>query len=109
MISISSLVIIAWRVRLYLSVCLLDHVARVAGRVVHGAHARALLRGGVFEQCAEDLRRDVARQELGEDFILLGLEFVDRAGQLAFFVSGNSAGMICCAVGICEITDLKRE
>src|SRR5215204_2887545 len=31
-----------------------DHVARVAGGVVHGAHARALLGGGVLEKRAED-------------------------------------------------------
>ena len=55
-----------------------DHVTGVSRRVVHGAHARALLRGGVLKKCPEDLRREATGQELGEDFLLLRLIFVDR-------------------------------
>src|SRR3954453_15667488 len=55
---------------------LLDHVAGIAGRVVHGAHAGALLGGGVLDQRAEDLDRDVARQQRLEDFALLRLVVV---------------------------------
>ena len=49
-----------------------DHVAGVARGVVHGAHLGALLGGGVLEQRAEDLDRDVARQEVGEDLASSG-------------------------------------
>src|SRR3954453_10797241 len=45
----------------------LDHVAGVAGGVVHGAHAGALLGGRVLEKRAKDLDREVARQEAFED------------------------------------------
>src|SRR5262245_59437795 len=65
---------------------LADHFSGVAGRVVHRGHLRAVERGGVLEQRAEDLHRDVARQELGEDLVLLGLVLVDRAGIVAGLV-----------------------
>ena len=55
---------------------LLDHLARIAGRVVHGGHARALFRGGILQQPAEHLGRQVARQQIGEDFLLVRLVFV---------------------------------
>src|SRR5918999_240120 len=55
---------------------LADHFTGVAGGVVHGAHLRAVERGAVFEQRAENLHREVARQELVEDFLLVGLVFV---------------------------------
>ena len=58
-----------------------DHVAGIAGRIVHGAHAGALLRGRVLEQRAEDLRGDVEGQEVGEDVGLVGLVFIDRAAE----------------------------
>src|SRR5262249_26055367 len=38
------------------------------------------------EQRAEDLHRDVAREELGEDLVLVGLVLVDRAGIVAGLV-----------------------
>src|SRR5690242_9968453 len=55
---------------------LADHFAGIAGRVVHRAHARALLGGGVLEQRAEHLHGDVARQQLFEDVDFLGFVFV---------------------------------
>src|SRR5262245_8960048 len=58
-----------------------DHLAGIAGGVVHRAHLRAVERGGVLEQRAEDLHRDVARQQLGQDFLLLRLVLV--AGAIA--------------------------
>ena len=65
---------------------LADHFAGVAGGVVHRGHLRAVERGGVLEQRAEDLHRDVARQQLGEDLVLVGLVFVGRAaGVVAAF------------------------
>ena len=87
---------------------LADHLAGIARGIVHRAHARALLGGGVFQKRAEHLHRQIARQKLGEDFVLFRLVFVggSRAGFGAF---SNTGGMICCAVGICAITDLKRE
>jgi hypothetical protein len=79
MISMSSLVIAAWRDRLYSSVSLVDHVAGVARRIVHRGHARALFRGRVLEQRGEDLHGDVARQQIGEDRVLLRLVLVAAA------------------------------
>src|SRR3569623_2010458 len=42
-----------------------DHVAGIAGRIVHRRHAAALFRRCILEQSAEDLDGDVARQKLG--------------------------------------------
>src|SRR6478736_8180584 len=42
---------------------LADHVAGVAGGVVHRAHLRAVERGVVFQQRAENLHREIARQQ----------------------------------------------
>src|SRR5204863_8907841 len=58
---------------------LADHLAGIAGGVIHRAHLRAVERGGVFQERAEQLDRDIARQELVKDFLLLGLVLVDRA------------------------------
>src|SRR5271154_5077445 len=58
---------------------LADHVACVAGGVVHRAHLGAIEGGVVLHQRAEYLHRDVARQQLGEDVLLVGLVFVGRA------------------------------
>src|SRR3954447_10600444 len=52
---------------------LADHLAGVSRRVVHRAHARALLGRGVLQECAEDLYREIARQQLGQDLVLLRL------------------------------------
>src|SRR5712691_4824612 len=60
----------------------LDHVAGVAGGVVHRRHARALLGGGILQQRAEHLHGDVERQELGEDVLLVRLVFVDGTARL---------------------------
>src|SRR5260221_12539398 len=68
---------------------LADHVARVAGGVVHRAHARALFGGGVFQQRAEDLGRDIAGQKFRENVFFLGLIFVNRA-TAAFLVVGKN-------------------
>src|SRR3954467_7482376 len=55
---------------------LADHLARIARRVVHCAHARTLLRRGVFQQCAQHLNGDIARQQIVEDVDFLGLVVV---------------------------------
>ena len=81
MISISSLVICAWRGAVIFHGQAIDHVAGVAGGVVHRAHARALLGGRVLEQRLEDLHGDVERQEIGQDLGLVGLVFVDGAAK----------------------------
>src|SRR6478752_8489357 len=57
---------------------LANHFAGVAGRVVHRAHLSAIERGVVFQQRAEDLNRDIARQQAGEKFVFLRLIFVGR-------------------------------
>src|SRR6478672_4460894 len=46
---------------------LLDHLARIAGCIVHGAHLRAVERRIVFEKRTQKLYRDVARQKLSQD------------------------------------------
>src|ERR1044071_1889349 len=61
---------------------LADHVAGVASRIVHRGHLRAVERGGVLEKSAEDLRRDITRQQVGEDFLLLRLIFIGGARTL---------------------------
>ena len=55
-----------------------DHVARVAGRVVHGRHPRALLGGRVLQQRPEDLGREGCAAAASPGSRLLGLELVDR-------------------------------
>src|SRR3954465_8068497 len=57
---------------------LADHFAGVAGRVVHRAHLSAVERGVVFQQRAENLDRDIARQQSGEKLVLFRLIFVGR-------------------------------
>src|SRR5262245_27888133 len=62
-----------------------DHVAGVARRVVHRRHLSAIERCVVLEQRAEDLYADVARQQVGEDVLLVRLVVVggDRAARRA--------------------------
>src|SRR5690606_16571081 len=48
----------------------LDHLAGIAGRVVHGAHLGTEERGIVLEQRPEHLDRNIARQKLVEDRFL---------------------------------------
>src|SRR5690606_31034817 len=52
---------------------LVDHVAGIARRIVHRRHLGAHLAGRVLQKRPEDLHRDVARDEVGEDFSRLGL------------------------------------
>src|SRR5882762_8572205 len=56
---------------------LADHVAGIARRVVHGAHLRAVERCVVLKQRAEDLHREIGRQQLGEDLVLFRFVFVE--------------------------------
>src|SRR5690242_10425583 len=64
--------------------CLLaDHFARVAGGVVHRAHLRAVERGVVLKQRAEDLGGEIARKQRLENLVLFGLVFVGRRRRLA--------------------------
>ena len=59
-----------------------------------------------------DLDREIARQQLGQDLVLVRLEFVDRAAQpsaaAAAPASGGGDGISCCAVTIWVIADWKR-
>src|SRR5271166_2885607 len=57
-----------------------DHLAGIAGCVVHRRHPRPLLARRVFEQCGVDLHREVLRQQFREDLFLGRLEFVNRTG-----------------------------
>src|SRR5712672_3450518 len=57
---------------------LADHVAGVAGGVVHRAHLRAVERGVVFQERAEDLHRKIARQKARQNLVFLRLIFVRR-------------------------------
>src|SRR5438552_7726929 len=65
---------------------LADHFAGVARRVVHRAHLRAVERGVVLEQRAEDLHGKILRQQLGQDVLFLRLVFVRRARTVPGFV-----------------------
>src|SRR4029079_8283554 len=58
---------------------LADHLACVARRIVHRAHARALLRGGVLKERAEQLAGEDSRQKLGQDLVLFRLVFIGGA------------------------------
>src|SRR5580693_7643439 len=60
---------------------LADHLAGVAGGVVHRRHLRAVERRCVLDERAENLHREIARQKLLEDILFVGLELVDRATQ----------------------------
>src|ERR1700684_1466569 len=55
---------------------LANHVAGVAGGVIHRAHLRAVERGVVFQQRAKNLHREVARQQRGQDLVFFGLVFI---------------------------------
>src|SRR6202051_2352663 len=59
---------------------LADHVAGIAGGVVHRAHLRAVERSVVFQERAEDLHREIARQQPGQDLVFLRLVFVGCRG-----------------------------
>src|ERR1700756_4374364 len=54
----------------------LDHVARVAGCVVHGGHTRTMLAGGAFQQRAIHRNGERLWEEAREDGLLVGLELV---------------------------------
>src|SRR5690349_1894552 len=62
---------------------LADHVAGVAGGVVHRRHLGAVERGVVLEQRPEDLHREIARQQMREDLVLLRLVLVGGRRRLA--------------------------
>src|SRR5665213_3289505 len=57
---------------------LANHVAGVAGGIVHRAHLGAVERGVVFQQRAEDLHRQIARQQAGQNLVFFRLIFVRR-------------------------------
>src|SRR5579864_4083220 len=61
---------------------LADHLAGIAGGVVHCGHLRAVERSGVLHQGAENLHRDIARQELGKNVLLIRLILVHGAAML---------------------------
>ena len=61
---------------------LANHFAGVSGGIVHRRHLRTVEGCHVLHQGAENLHRDVARQEFLEDVLLLRLVFVDRAGSI---------------------------
>src|SRR5215469_15186060 len=58
-----------------------DHLAGVAGGIIHGAHLRAIERGGVLAQRPEYLHRDIARQQLRENLLLVGLVLIAYAAR----------------------------
>src|SRR5271168_2810709 len=59
-----------------------DHLAGVAGGVVHRRHLRGEEAGLVFQHGREDLGGQVARQQGGEDGLLVRLVFVGGALQV---------------------------
>ena len=113
MISISSLVIMRLAGAVIFQRQPIDHVAGIAGGVVHRRHLRAVERRTVLEQRLEDLHSDVERQELGSGSRPRRARIRRprrRAPPRAADVSAEMvAGMICCAVGTWLITERKRE
>src|SRR5580658_4399409 len=59
---------------------LADHVAGIAGGVVHRAHLRAVERGVVFQQRAKNLHRQIAWQQAAQNLIFFRLVFVRGRG-----------------------------
>src|SRR5580704_11416474 len=59
-----------------------DHVAGVAGGVVHSRHLGGVEAGVILEHGGEQLHADVARQQGGEDGFLVRLVLVGRALQV---------------------------
>ena len=105
MISTSSVVIAAWRWRLYWIDSRLT-VARVARCIFHCGHLRAES-GHVLDQRAIDLHGDVGGQEGGEDFFLVRLIFHRRDSGPAVSALAATTGMIWSTCGSCTSTDLN--
>src|SRR3546814_15409310 len=63
-------------------VCSSDLFAGVARRIVHRGHAGALLGSRILQQRAVDLHRQVPRQQLFENGLLVRLVFIDRTAQI---------------------------
>ena len=80
MISINSLVMAAWRARLYCKGQPVDHVACVVGRGVHRGHSRTVLRSNGLEQSSVDFDLDVHRKQRVEQCVLARL--VDEVAEL---------------------------
>src|SRR5690606_15733851 len=59
---------------------LVDHLTRIARRIVHGAHLRAHLTSRIFKQCAENLDRDIPRNQVLQDRTCIRLVVVNRTG-----------------------------
>ena len=60
--------------------CLLaDHFPGIAGGIVHRRHLCAVERSCILEQRTIDLHREIARQKLGKDFVLVRLVLVGSA------------------------------
>ena len=81
MISMSSLVMEAWRERFIckVSFLIMSPALRVALSIAVICEPKKL--AGVLQKHAEDLDGEVARQQVGQDLGLVGLELVDRAAQ----------------------------
>src|SRR6202451_1734995 len=60
---------------------LADHLAGVAGGVVHRRHLRAVERRRILDERAENLHREIARQKLLEDILFVRLDLIDRAAK----------------------------
>src|SRR5579883_1784629 len=52
---------------------LADHFSGIAGGVVHRAHLGAVEGGVVLEKSTKDLHRNIPRQQLGENLLLIRL------------------------------------
>src|SRR5215831_7283939 len=68
-----------------------DHLAGIAGGIVHRRHPRPLLARRVFEQCSIDLHRQVLWQQFRQNLLLGRLEFVDgsRSHRSRLFLGGH--------------------
>ena len=97
MISISSLVILRLAGTVHLDGEGLDHVARIAGGIVHRRHLGGEEAGLVLQQRGQQLHRDVLRQQRLQDGVFVRLVIIER--RRAAPAVSTAAGISCLTVG----------
>ena len=88
---------------------LADHFAGVAGRVVHRASSARRRTRRCFPAARGTPAPRCCAAEVRRGYRPLPARIRRRRRGAASAAASNTGGMICSAVGICAITDLKRE
>ena len=83
-----------------------DHVAGIAGGIVHRRHLGGEEAGLVFQQRGQQLHRDILRQQLCQDGVFVRLVIIESAAPAGGF--DLRPGSTACTVGVWVTTDLKR-